>query len=174
MTGNRLANGSIACVLLLAAVACAAPPAVPRIHEQMVGSWELKQRTVTRTGGEVVEDPILGAEPIGRLFYAADGHVSLQMMRQGRASAITTPADPAQAANARIVTGYDSYFGTFTVDEAAGTVTHRIEGSLFPEDLGKDFTRRFRLDGNRFELSFTSKTADGSELTRTLVFERSR
>jgi hypothetical protein len=171
---NPVAIASIACVLMLTAWACAATPPAPSTRDRMVGSWELAQRTVSGAGGEVVQDPVLGAKPIGRLFYSADGHMSLQMMRQGRASALTTPDDPAQASNARIVTGYDSYFGTFTIDEAAGTVTHHIEGSLFPEDLGKDFTRRFRLDGDRFELSFTSKAADGSELTRTLAFQRSR
>ena len=63
---------------------------------------------------------------------------------------------------------------TFTVDETAGTVTHHIQGSLFPEDLGKDFVRRFRVDGDTFELSFTSRSGDGSESTRTLAFRRSR
>jgi hypothetical protein len=72
------------------------------------------------------------------------------------------------------VLGYDAYFGTFTVDEAAGTVTHHVQGSLFPEDLGKDFVRRFRVDGDTFELSFTSPSPDGASITRTLVFRRSR
>lgn len=162
------------CVLLAATMGCASPPSAPAERSGIAGSWELKQRTVTRAGGAVIDDPILGAQPVGRLFYDASGHMSLQMMRQGRASAITTPEDPAQAANARIVTGYDSYFGTYTTDEQAGTVTHHIQGSLFPEDLGKDFTRRFTLSGDTFELSFTSKAADGADITRTLVFQRSR
>ena len=140
----------------------------------MLGAWDLQSRTVTRASGEVVNDPVLGQQPIGRLFYGPSGHMALQMMRQGRPQAMTEPADPAQASNARIVLGYDAYFGTFTVDEGAGTVTHHIEGSLFPEDLGKDFVRRFRVDGDVFELSFSSPAADGAAITRTLVFRRSR
>ena len=58
--------------------------------------------------------------------------------------------------------------------EVRGTVTHHVQGSLFPEDLGKAFTRHFRVKGDTFELSFTSRAADGSEITRTLVFRRSR
>jgi hypothetical protein len=127
-----------------------------------------------RRGTDAVNDPVLGAQPIGRLFYSPSGHVALQMMRQGRAQAISEPAPPDDAGNARTALGYDAYFGAFTVDERAGTVTHHIEGSLFPEDLGKDFVRRFRVEGDTFELSFTSSAADGSELTRTLVFRRSR
>ena len=139
----------------------------------MLGAWDLRSRTVTRPGGEAIADPILGAQPIGRLFYDASGRMGLQMMRQGRPQAITVPDDAEQAKNARIVLGYDSYFGTYTVDETTGTVTHHVEASLFPEDLGKDFTRRFRVEGDTFELSFTSP-AEGSAITRTLVFQRAR
>jgi hypothetical protein len=140
----------------------------------MLGAWELQSRTVRRANGEIVRDPVLGERPIGRLFYSASGHMALQMMRQGRAQAIGEPSEPEQAANTRIVLGYDAYFGTFTVDPAAGTVTHHIEGSLFPEDLGRDFTRRFRVDGDAFELSFDSPGADGTSITRSLVFGRLR
>ena len=146
----------------------------PAARDRIVGAWELQSRTVQRAGGEVVYDPVLGERPIGRLFYSDSGHVALQMMRQGRVQAMTEPAAPADAKNARVVLGYDAYFGTFTVDEAAGTVTHHVQGSLFPEDLGKDFVRRFRVDGDTFELSFTSTSPDGASITRTLVFRRSR
>ena len=46
-------------------------------------------------------------------------------------------------------------------------MTHHVESSLFPEDLGKDFTRRFRVNGDTFELSFTSPSPDGGGITRT-------
>jgi hypothetical protein len=39
--------------------------------------------------------------------------------------------------------------------------------------LGKDFVRGFTLDGDTLTLSFTS-AAVGSEITRTLVFQRLR
>ena len=57
----------------------------------MLGAWDLRSRTVTRPGGEAIADPILGAQPIGRLFYDASGRMGLQMMRQGRPQAITVP-----------------------------------------------------------------------------------
>jgi hypothetical protein len=164
-------------VALLLAATCAGCSAATPPHNarsQLLGAWELRSRTVRADGGEVIADPILGAAPLGRLYYDASGRMGLQMMRQGREQAITNPDGADQAKNARVVLGYDSYFGTFAVDEAAGTVTHHVEGSLFPEDLGKDFTRRFRLEGDTFELSFTSAAADGRAITRTLVFQRAR
>lgn len=144
------------------------------VRERIAGAWHLESRTVTRATGASLVDPVLGQQPPGRLFYDASGHMMLQMMRQGRAQAISVPSNPSDAKNPRIVLGYDAYFGTFTVNEAEGTITHHVEGSLFPEDLGKDFKRFYKLDGDTFTLSFTSKSPDGPELTRTLRFRRAK
>jgi hypothetical protein len=174
LTGTRRGSAFVAFALIMAGgmfPACSAPGRRD-VRARMLGAWELQSRTVRRSTGEVVLDPVLGQQPTGRLIYEGSGRMALQMMRQGRARAISQPAIPDEATNARIVLGYDAYFGTFTVDEAAGTVTHHVQGSLFPEDLGKDFTREFRIDGDTFELSFASPATDGSTITRTLVFRR--
>lgn len=175
---------SVPFALVVVAV-CLLPIAPPRAGAQtpetaarsaaqrLVGAWRLDTRTVRRADGRIVNDAVLGEKPAGRLIYDANGTVMLQMMRQGRAAAMTTPPNPRDAANQRVVLGYDAYFGAFTVDERAGTITHRVEGSLFPEDLGKDFVRFFTLEGDTLTLKFTS-AADGSDITRTLVFRRSR
>ena len=91
-------------------------------------------------------------------------------MRTGRKDAISAPANERDNTNQRAILGYDSYFGRYTVDEKAGTVTHHVEGSLFPEDLGSDWLRPFTLEADRLTLRLTS--ADG--LTRTLIFQRMR
>ena len=143
------------------------------VAQRIVGAWQLVTRTVRRSDGTVLPDSVLGEKPLGRLYYHASGVVSLQMMRLGRSAAIGKPTDPKDSANARVSLGYDSYFGRYTVDERAATITHRVEGSLFPEDLGKDFVRGFTLDGDTLTLKFTS-AADGFEVTRTLVFQRLR
>jgi len=150
-----------------------APRAVSGVAQRIVGAWQLVTRTVRRSDGTVLADSVLGEKPLGRLYYDASGVVSLQMMRLGRSAAIGKPTDPKDSANARVILGYDSYFGRYTVDERAGTITHRVEGSLFPEDLGKDFVRGLTLDGDTLTLKFTS-AADGIEVTRTLVFQRVR
>ena len=113
---------------------------------------------------------MLGEKPSGRLVYDASGAMMLQMMRTGRKSAIATPSALRDKTNPRVILGYDSYFGRYTVDETAGTVTHHVEGSLFPEDLGSDWVRPFTLEGDTLTLRLTSD--DG--LTRTLVFRRMR
>jgi hypothetical protein len=140
------------------------------VAPRIVGAWQLMTRTVTRADGTTIVDPVLGEKPSGRLVYDASGAMMLQMMRTGRKQAISTPANPKDASNARVILGYDSYFGRYTVDEKAGTVTHHVEGSLFPEDLGDDWVRPFTLNGDTLTLRLTGE--DG--LTRTLVFQRMR
>ncbi len=141
-------------------------------RSKILGAWELESRTVRQVNGESLLDPVLGKQPLGRLFYDASGHMMLQMMRQDRAHAITVPSNPQDSSNPRIVLGYDSYFGTFQVNESAGTITHHVEGSLFPEDMGKDFQRGFRIDGDTLTLSFTSTSPEGFDVMRTLRFRR--
>jgi hypothetical protein len=152
----------------------AATQAARPTRERILGAWRLESRTVRKAGGEILRDPVLGGEPVGRLFYDASGNMSLQMMRQDRRQAIGAPTNAQDAKNPRVILGYDSYFGTFRVNDAAGTVIHHVEGSLFPEDLGKDFERLLNVDGDRLTLVFTSKSPEGFDVTRTLVFRRFR
>ena len=165
-------------MVILSALALAdsrqsARPAAAPASQRIVGAWELQSRTVRRANGASLQDSVLGEKPLGHLYYDASGVMSLQMMRLGRKEPISTPSSPADRHNPRVILGYDSYFGRFTIDERAGTITHRVEGSLFPEDLGKDFVRRFTLDGDALTLAFTSP-AEGDDVTRTLIFRRIR
>ena len=163
----RMKHRFLSLLCLLAALILT--PALPRAQPpRIVGTWHLVTRTVS-VDGKTLIDPVLGAQPLGRLSYDASGAMSLQMMRTGRTAAIGTPADAKDRTNQRVILGYDSYFGKYTVDERAGTVTHHVEASLFPEDVGQHWVRPFTLDGDTLTLSFTSP-ADG--VNRTLVFKR--
>lgn len=159
-------------LILTAALDLQAPAPGPATSAatRIVGTWQLLTRTVSRADGTTIVDPVLGEKPAGRLVYDSSGAMMIQMMRTGRKDAISTPADARDRSNPRVILGYDSYFGHYTVDDKAGTVTHHVEGSLFPEDLGSDWVRPFTLDGDKLTLRLTS--ADG--FTRTLVFERMR
>jgi hypothetical protein len=164
----RVAIGS-----LLLAAACGSSGdtahAQAAVRQRILGAWELQSRTVANANGETLIDPIMGQQPAGRLFYDASGRMALLLMRQGRMQPIG-----ADAANPRLALGYDAYFGTFQVNERDQTITHHVEGSLFPEDLGKDFQRALKVDGDALTLSFTLPSTDGSTVTRSLRFRRFR
>ena len=115
---------------------------------------------------------------MGFLVYDASGHVAAQLSRKGRTVEMLGDECKIAAATkstpntAQTILGYDAYFGTFTLHEQEGFVTHHLESAVFPGDLGKDVNRNFKLAGDRLNLSFDTTTQDGSPITRTLVWER--
>jgi hypothetical protein len=106
--------------------------------KRFIGTWRLV--SITATGQT---DPNRGSHPIGLIYYDGTGHMAVQIMpdrlRPKYADAEPTP-DEAKAA----ITGYTAYFGTYTIDERAHTVTHHRLGNINPEALG-DFVRRYEL-----------------------------
>jgi len=62
--------------------------------------------------------------------------------------------------------GYFGYFGTFTVDESAKTVTHHIEGGSFPNLVGTEQVRNYCFQENRLSLGASAMNA----ARRAIVF----
>jgi lipocalin-like protein len=67
---------------------------------------------------------------------------------------------------------YFSYFGAYSVDENAGTVTHHVEGASYPNYVGTDQRRLFRWQGNRLVLSTPAEQAGGANVTYVATWER--
>jgi hypothetical protein len=140
--------------------------ATPDVRERLLGAWRLESWDWRDEAGKVGSP--LGDDPVGQLMYDGSGSVSAQLMRRNQprfADDDWRRADTAERAAAWL--GYFCYFGTYAVDEAAGTVTHHVEGSSFPNLVGTDQLRYFALAGNR--LSLTAQTPWGRV---TLVWEK--
>jgi len=89
---------------------------------------------------------------IGVMIYDSLGNMAVQVMptrtRQKYAGAQPTPDEAKDA-----VTGYLAYFGTYTVDERAHTITHHRKGALNPGQVGEDAIRRYEFGpGDRLVL----------------------
>jgi lipocalin-like protein len=98
-----------------------------------------------------------GANPKGMIYYGPHGEMAVQIapdVKRARAGAVMTPQEAFTA-----VKDYVAYFGTYTVDEAAGTVTHHRQDSLQPGDNG-DLVRRYELDGDRLILRAPNSTLE--------------
>ena len=106
--------------------------------KRFVGTWRLV--SITADGKA---DPNRGPHPTGLIYYDANGYMAVQIMpdqaRPQFAGGQPTP-DEAKAA----MTGYTAYFGTYTIDEKARTVTHHRTGNIIPGGLG-DFVRRYEF-----------------------------
>ena len=134
--------------------------------QHFVGQWKLISYEQRSTTGEVTQP--FGKDPIGRISYDTGGHMSAQLMRRDRSRFANS--DPRKGTDAEIrnaFTEYTAYYGSYTVDEKAGTVTHHVEGSWFPNWIGTNQVRRFEFSGNR--LTLRADLAAGPSI---LVWER--
>ena len=121
----------------------------------------------------------IGERPMGLFVYTADGHVSIQ---------ISSPANPACIAPGKksgpgkkddlalpacnpkqmraLLDGTVTYWGTYTVDLAAGVVTHTVLSDVSNGYAGTVQPPPFRLNGDRLVI--------GDGKTRTRILERVR
>lgn len=143
-----------------------------RLQSQLVGTWRLISRVVTKGDGTVVRDAGLGAAPTGYLIYDSSGHVAAQMMKTDRPAVIDCSLSTAAPSNnSQSVNGYDAYFGTYTVDQANHTVTHHLEGALAAADVGKSLVRHFQASADKLALIVHTSSPQGEQI-RTLNWER--
>ncbi len=137
----------------------------------LVGTWELVSRVDRTPTGERRAEPSLGADPVALLYYDRGGRFAAQFMKRDR---LAPAADAAASGpnNSRAVGGYDAYFGTYTVDDARGTVTQRLAGALSAENVGQVLTREMLVDGDTLTIALDTATATGEPVTRTLTWKR--
>jgi hypothetical protein len=127
------------------------------LRKLFVGSWRL----VSIEGGS--NTTTRGSKPTGIIVYDAHGNMAAQIQPDRQRPTYTgTPTAEQMAERMR---GYTAYFGTYTIDEKASTVTHHRQGML---DAGAvDFVRKFELapGGNRITLTPVGGTGKPTHLT---------
>ena len=171
-------NLVIGLVTMLAWVNLAASqerPKRPPTHgsSRLVGTWKLVSIEERDAKGRLVTPLDYGPEPIGMLMYDATGHMSVHAMRRGRPRLASDDVHLATPENAKAAfIGYGAYFGTYTVDERAGLVTHHVEGSLIPNWEGSEQRRRFTISGDKLVLEPPEIRAAGEKRTRRLTWQR--
>lgn len=139
--------------------------------KQFIGSWKLISSEF-RDARENVTYPF-GKDASGILTYHPDGRMSVQIMRADRPKFLSgdlqggTPAEIKAAFE-----GILCYFGTFSVSEPDGTVTHHLEACSFPNWSGGDQTRFFKFSGNRLTLSTPPILFNGVLSIGNLIWER--
>ena len=147
-------------VLVTGGSSFARPPSqAGGVARQLVGRWKLVALEAMRPNGEVIRE--WGQNPTGYLSYDASGFVSVQFMRDPRAAKPSRQLTPDERRDA--FESYYAYYGRFEVDDQAGSVTHHIQGSLRPYEVGADLTRFFTLSGDRLDLSTPPQQLESGE-----------
>jgi len=135
----------------------------PRIEDRFVGTWKFVSITFRGPDGEPRPAPDFEN---GLLIYTSTGEVALQLMRKGRQEFAAGSPTPEEALAG--IRSYFAYFGTFTVNETAGTVTYFREAHIIPNRI-TDRPRSYQFSGNRLMLT-TPPIRDG--IIQTLTWER--
>src|SRR5262249_6179587 len=141
------------------------------LSQALIGTWRLVSREDRTGSGERRIDPGLGADPIALLVYDRGGNFAAQFMKRERRSA-PVAAGSSVANNSQAVGGYDAYFGSYTVDDAAGSVTQRLVGALSAENVGMVLTRSMRVSDDELVIQLDTASADGTPVVRTLRWTR--
>jgi Lipocalin-like domain len=142
------------------------------LSKALVGTWKLLSREdVTVTGARQVE-PSLGSDPFGLLFYDVKGNFAAQFMKRFRDGSTAEVSATSALNNSRAQGGYDAYFGTYTTDDIAGTVTQTLIGALSRENVGQVLTRAMTVTDDELVIRVQTTASNGTAVVRTLRWRR--
>jgi hypothetical protein len=114
----------------------------------VIGTWRLA--SYKAISGDETFFP-MGEGAAGVLDYSADGKVSVHIMSRDQR--------------------YFAYYGDYTVDEQASTVTHHLEMASEPSFVGASNLRHAKLEGGRLVLS-GAMTFEGKPATIEVTWTR--
>ncbi len=111
------------------------------------GAWELA--SIVRYSGEG-EELSRNESSTGFIMYDPAGTMGVVIQGADRPPYAGDEATPEEILAA--YRSYTSYFGGFTVDAEAGTVTHHLRASMNPSGAGSDYVRHFEFEEDRLTL----------------------
>jgi len=144
------------------------PATVRAANARFAGAWKLVDEESRDAAGKELPLPYAASGGrFGYITYDPLGYmgVVLAWVAQPTVSRPEPTVDEAAAALQR----YNSYWGSYAVDEAASVVTHQTFGAVMPSFAGTNQERRFTIEGNRLALR-PPPGAGGDQ--RTLTWER--
>jgi hypothetical protein len=132
----------------------------PSPTNQLEGTWKFISLVGKSSKGEVYHP--YGENLFGLLMYDAKGYMSVLLMNPNRPKFVSgdmmkgTP-DEIRAA----FVGFDAYCGTYIIDAEKSKVTHNLQGSKFPNWVGTEQVRFFKISGDTMRLTAPPILAGG-------------
>ncbi len=132
------------------------------LASRLIGTWKLIAIR-DRDPATGTETPAARAADDGQLIYAANGRLSVQIVRKGRESAPKGSAD-----------GFSSYFGRWELLTAEGCVVHHQDGNLNYAQIGQAAKRYYSFDaeGHLSLATPPAKRDDGRLMSTVFVWEK--
>jgi len=144
----------VLCALLVSSHLAAqqsSPPASSNARD-LIGTWTL----VSTDQGVEAGKPALVPNPRGLLIIDGGGHVFESITRAaGRQGGVppTPQSDPVG-----LFAAFSGFWGGYTADAKAGTITLRPVGAVSPNVMGSEFTRAYEVRGD--SLTLTSRAGE--------------
>ena len=136
-----------------------------------VGTWRLVSYEARSASGEARYP--LGQRVVGQLFYDVQGNMSAHVMRIDRPTFASDDSGAGTDVEVRAAfEGHASYFGRYTIDPSTRSVTHHVRGASYPNWMGHNQIRYYRIDGSHLVLSTPPIMDRGELLEYTLTWER--
>lgn len=140
------------------------------LKNEIIGTWKLVSWTYKNEQG--IDVDYFGKNSTGILMYDPSGYMNVQIMKGERemfASDSINGGTPGEALGA--FNTYLAYFGKY-VEEKPGEMVHTVEGSLFPNWLGKKEVRYGRIEGDLLVLSTPPIQAGGTPIVFYITWKR--
>jgi hypothetical protein len=151
----------------------AATQGEPGARERLIGTWRLVSAGTLRPDGKLEPFPEDGPNPIGYLIYDTTGHMCVSLSNPNHPH-WANPEKPTEAERLRSFDAFFAYCGTYEVREKEGRVIHRPEEASWPDYIGTDQSRNFRLEGNRLILWGEETSPNGEHSRYQITWERVR
>jgi hypothetical protein len=141
--------------------------------EKLLGAWRLVSVQGTDATFHFAYD-----RPTGIITYDRSGWMAVQIDIKGvRKPFVNGPAAGTVEEKVAAFDNYVAYYGTYTVDLRAQTITHHLEDASSPNWRGVDNVRWFEFQGNDRLLLIPREDGEGGVIERNnatykLLWER--
>jgi hypothetical protein len=147
----------LACVSLLSA-----QPRRDNVAQKLVGAWRLVSVEGTDPTFQFAYD-----HPTGVIIYDRSGWMSVQIdIRGTRKPFVNGPAGGTSEEKVAAFDNYIAYYGTYTLDLKAQTVTHHLQDASSPNWRGVNNVRWFEFQGNDRLLLIPREDGKGGVIDR--------
>ncbi|EKN4790510.1 lipocalin-like domain-containing protein [Yersinia enterocolitica] len=141
------------------------------VSTQFIGSWSLVSQHFVLPDNSI--HYLMGQGMSGRINYEKQGTMAAQLYSSGRTKFASE--DWLQGSDTEIKNAFLSaltYFGRYEIDEQLATVTHIVEGSLFPNWVGSQQVRYYQFEEDRLTLRTPPLQMNNSVLVGVLIWQK--
>ena len=176
LSTSRSMSRTITLALLISAPAALIAASQADLAAKFVGAWKLVDII-----GDAAGRPSHYDHPTGMIIYLPSGRMAVQIAatnhRQKFAPFTVGTISATDQEKAAAFDSYTAYYGTYTIDAQAGTITHHLESSVVPGRAGNDNVRWFEFPAPNRVVLIPVEDGKGGRISRQdathkLIWER--